>query len=100
MATTKLFCLKACVKKACMKSPRSKTPFVSMATVKRELRERSSANARVVWKLLGLLMLEYEAEDSKMIDDLKQLLKQLDADDFDDRIRRVISRYLSDRVSF
>lgn len=96
--TARKFCPPA--KKACVKPAHKKSSFVRTATVRRQLRERSSANARAVWKLLGLLMLEYKAEDSKMVDDLKQLLKQLDARDFDDRIRRVISRYLSGRVSF
>ena len=77
-------------------------PRVVNHILKEEEDAFSPAGSRqAIWKVLGLLLIEYEADgDNLMIDELRGLYCDTASENFTDKLRRVIARYLKDRVSF
>lgn len=55
---------------------------------------------RAIWKVLGLLMVDYKAEESCMMDELVKLFSDVAKAGFTDKLRKFISRYLRDWISF
>lgn len=61
---------------------------------------RERANRQAVWKLLGLLLVEYKATDNAMWPELRRLLSHVGDRGFSSQMTDFIAEHLKDRVSF
>ena len=61
---------------------------------------RARANRQAVWKLLGLLLVEYKATDNAMWPELRRLLSHVGDRDSSSQMTDFIAEHLKDRVSF